>query len=65
MRLNCVNILKMPDLTLFGLHPLGAGLRRRFRTSAALWRRDPDESRLKLRLNSYQYGENPGSPEYR
>ena len=46
MRLNCVNILKMPGLARFGPHPLGAGPRRRFRTSAALWRQDRDESRL-------------------
>ena len=46
MRLNCVNILSMPRLARFGPHPLGAGLRRRFRTSATLWRKDPDELRL-------------------
>jgi len=36
MRLNCVNILKMLGLPRFGPDPLGAGLRRRFRTSATL-----------------------------
>jgi hypothetical protein len=36
MRLNCANILKMPGLAWFGPHPLGEGLRRRFRTSAKL-----------------------------
>jgi hypothetical protein len=37
---------KHPQDAQFGPHPLGAGLRRRFRTSAALQRQDPDESRL-------------------
>jgi probable Rubsico expression protein CbbX len=36
----------MPDLARFGLHPLGAGLKRRFRTSGLLYSQDPDESRL-------------------
>jgi len=45
MRPNCANILKMPGLARFGPHPLGAGLRRCFRTSATLSRQDPDESR--------------------
>lgn len=36
MFLNRVNVLKMPGFDQFGRHPLGAGLRRRFRTSATL-----------------------------
>jgi hypothetical protein len=49
MRLNWLNILKMPGLARFGAHHLGAGLRRRFRTSSMFWRQDPDESRLMAR----------------
>jgi hypothetical protein len=45
MRLNCVNILKMPDLAQFGPHPLGEP-QEAFSASATLWRQDPEESRL-------------------
>jgi hypothetical protein len=36
MRLNCVNIVKMPGLARSVPHLLGAGVRKRFRTSAKL-----------------------------
>jgi hypothetical protein len=37
---------QMPGMPGLASHPLGAVLRRRFRTSAKLYRQDPDESRL-------------------